>query len=120
MRCMLKNKYDLIAVKIKKHRDKKGGHPHIILEDIEENHVSVGLSTHPTKGKGSKNYHMEKNPFGYNCVSYMRRQGTVAPIEEYGIIARKGSITPKDYERAKLYGERAKKKYTEKKDNKKR
>ena len=40
-----------IAVKIKNHTDKKGGHPHIILGDVDENHVSVGLTTKPKKGK---------------------------------------------------------------------
>ncbi|MFQ9737750.1 MAG: hypothetical protein ACLR06_08430 [Christensenellaceae bacterium] len=56
----LKKSPNDISVKIKTHKDKKGGHPHVILEDLEKNHVSVGLSTRATKGKGSKNYRLEK------------------------------------------------------------
>lgn len=68
-----------IPVTIKTHKDKNGGHPHIIVDNIDDKHVSVGLSTSKTKGKGSKNYRMEKSPLNDGKESYMRRQGTVAP-----------------------------------------
>ena len=109
----LKKSPNDISVKIKTHKDKKGGHPHVILEDLEKNHVSVGLSTRATKGKGSKNYRLEKSPLNDGKNSYMRRQGTVAPMGEYEN-PRKGAMSPKDYAQAKIYGERAKQKYFDK------
>lgn len=108
------NNTPYIKITIKTHHDKKGGHPHIIFDNVDDKHVSVGLSTKPTKGKGSKNYRLEKSPFNDGKQSYMRRQGTVAPKTEYSG-KRHGSLTPKDYEHAKLYGERAKQKYLNKK-----
>ena len=108
-----------ISVTIKTHHDKKGGHPHVIVDDIDNKHVSVGLSTKPTKGKGSKNYRMEKSPFDDGKQSYMRRQGTVAPKSEYAG-QRKGTLTAKDYTRAKVYGDRAKQKYLDGKKDKKK
>ena len=105
-----KKKSNDVEVLIKTHRDKKGGHPHVIMETFENKHVSVGLSSSPTKGKGSKNYRMEKSPFNDGKTSYMRRQGTVDYKTEYEN-PRRGSITKKDHDQAKLYGERAKKKY---------
>ena len=108
-----------VPVTIKTHKDKKGGHPHIIVDNVEDKHVSVGLSTKPTKGKGSKNYRLEKSPLNDGKTSYMRRQGIVAPKGEYQN-QRKGTLTPKDYAQAKIYGDRAKQKYlNEKKDEKK-
>lgn len=113
---------DFVPVTIKDHKDKNGGHPHVIVDNVDKKHVSVGLSTKKKKGKGKKggtNYTMEKSPLNDGKNSYMRRQGTVAPTGEYEN-PRKGTMTPKDYAQAKVYGERAKQKYlTEKKDKKK-
>lgn len=109
----------LIPVHIKTHKDQKGGHPHVILEDIDNKHVSVGFSTKPTKGKGSKNYRLEKSPLDDGKQSYMRRQGTVDSKTRYKG-NRTGSMTSKDYEQAKTYGERAKQKYLKQKENKKK
>lgn len=107
-------------VLIKSHHDKNGGHPHIILEDIENKHVSVGLSTRATKGANStkKNYKCQRNPLGGSETSYMRRQGTVAPKYEYGSFASKGYLTSKDYTMAKSIGSRAKSKYLSQKKKK--
>lgn len=105
-----------VTVTIKTHKDKNGGHPHVVLGNVDKNHVSVGLSTKATKGKGSKNYRLEKSPFNDGKQSFMRRQGTVAPKKEY-TGKRSGSLTPKDYAQAKIYGERAKEKYFNKKSN---
>ena len=114
-----KSEAGYIPVTIKKHGDKNGGHPHIIVEDIEDNHVSVGLSTRKKKGKkGGMNYALEKSPLNDGKNSYMRRQGTVAPTKEYSQ-ERIGSMTAKDYGQAKIYAERAKQKYLAKKKNKK-
>lgn len=110
---------DNISVTIKTHHDKKGGHPHIIIEDIDDKHVSVGLSTKSKKGKNATNYAMEKSPFNDGKKSYMRRQGIVAPKREYSG-QRRGVLTSKDYAQAKTYGERAKQKYLHKRNNKKK
>lgn len=108
-----------IPVNIKTHNDNKGGHPHVILDNVDNKHVSVGFSTKPTKGKGSKNYRLEKSPLDDGKQSFMRRQGTVDFKNKYSD-NRKGSMTPKDYEQAKKYGERAKQKYLKEKENKKK
>ena len=109
-----------ISVNIKTHNDRNGGHPHIIMENIDDRHVSVGLSTKPKKGKkGGTNYALEKSPLDDGKNSYMRRQGIVAPKNEYSE-KRKGTMTPNDYAQARIYSNRAKQKYlNEKKDKKK-
>lgn len=109
----------IVSVDIKTHKDKKGGHPHVIIDNIDDKHVSVGLSTRATKGKGSKNYRLERSPLNDGKTSYMRRQGTVAPKGEYKN-HRKGSMTQKDYGQAKIYAERAKQKFSDKEKNKKK
>lgn len=108
----------LIPVYIKNHKDKKGGHPHVIMEDIDNKHVSVGLTHDKKKGKNGTNYALEHNPLGGDRQSYMHRQGIVAPQKDY-VKPRMGQMTPKDYARAKEYGARAKQKYIDKKDKKK-
>ena len=107
-----------ISVTIKNHKDKKGGHPHVIVGNSDQKHISVGLSTKPKKGKNSPNYALQKSPLNDGKTSYMRRQGTVAPIGEYKK-ARKGTMTPTDYKKAKEYGNKAKQKYLQKKAQKK-
>lgn len=104
----------LVTVTIKDHHDSRGGHPHIIVDDIDNNHVSVGLTHDKKKGKNHPNYPMEKKPLGGNEQSFARRQGTVAPKKEYSKTARKGKVTPKDYEKVKDIGEKAKRKYIDK------
>ena len=100
----------VISVNIKDHADKKGGHPHVILENIDDNHVSVGLTTRPKKGKNHPNYKLGTSPLGDGKTSYMRRQGTVAPINEY-MNPRSAKMLPDDYQKAKEYGNKAKQKY---------
>lgn len=34
-----------VQVTIKNHKDKNGGHPHVIIDNIDNKHVSVGLTT---------------------------------------------------------------------------
>ncbi len=102
---------DIVLINIKNHKDQNGGHPHAIMDNIDSNHVSVGFSTKKKKGKrGGTNYTLQKSIFDDEQMSYMRRQAIVAPISEYGKL-RQGSMTPKDYERAKQYAEKAKQKY---------
>lgn len=102
-----------VQVKVKRHMDRTGGHPHVILGDIDNNHVSVGITSKKKKGKNSPNYKLENKPLGGEKDSYLRRQGTVAPKNEYDR-PRKGELTPKDYAQAREYGERARLKYLEK------
>lgn len=111
-----------IPVQIKDHKDYNGGHPHAIMDDIDNKHVSVGFSTQKKKGKGRKsgtNYTMEKSPLDDGQQSYMRRQAIVAPVSEYEK-PRQGTMTQNDYERAKQYAEKAKQKYITKKKGKKK
>ena len=109
---------DLISVTIKFKNDKNGGHPHIIVDNLAENHVSIGLSTHAKKGKNSPNYKLTVNPLGGSKQAYMRRQGTVAPKGSYHD-PKKGVMTPNDYDKAKTYGDKAKHKHIEKTHKKK-
>lgn len=111
-------KKDIVRVTTKIHNDAKGGHPHIIVDNIDSKHVSVGLTTKATKGKGSTNYHLEKSPFDDGKKSYVRRQGIVDDVKKYNN-PKLGTLTQKDYEQVKIYGERAKEKYLDKKKNKK-
>ena len=108
-----------IVVPIKTHKDKNGGHYHVIVDNVEDKHVSVGLTTKKKKGKNNTNYPLEKSPLGDGKTSYIRRQATVDSKNNYHS-PRKGSMTPKDYEQAKVYGERAKQKYLKEKKNKKK
>ncbi len=107
----------LVPVGIKDYRDKKGGHPHVIIEDIEDKHVSVGLTKDKYKGRNATNYKCEVSPLGDGKQSYMRRQAQVEPRKDY-YNPRNGKMDAGDYERAKVYGERAKQKYLQKKDKK--
>lgn len=123
---MSKNKKDekkkgLIPVRIKRHRDKNGGHNHVIIEDIDNKHVSVGLTRKVTKGKNSnrRNHKCEVNPLGGKETSYLRTQGTVARKQEYDRQEKKGAMAPKDYKKAQEYASKAKRKYLEQKNAKK-
>ena len=108
-----KQKQPLITVEIKDHKDVNGGHPHVIVDSIDDRHVSVGLTTKKKKGKNSPNYALEISPLGDGKQSYARRQAIVAPRKEYEK-PRKGKMTPKDHERITEYGQRAKQKYIKK------
>lgn len=107
-----------IQVQIKRHDDKNGGHNHVIVGNVDDRHVSVGLTTKVKKGKNAPNYKLEKSPLQDGKQSFMRRQGSVCPKKEY-YDARHGTMTKKDYAKAKEYGERAKQKYIAEKDKKK-
>lgn len=109
-------KINLVPVKVKRFRDKKGGHPHVIVDKVDNKNVSLGLTHSAKKGKNSTNYKLEKDPLRGNEQSYMRRQGTVAHVNNYDNPQR-GTMTPKDYKVAKKYGNRAKEKYINKKNS---
>lgn len=110
---------DLIPVRIKTHNDKNGGHPHVVIDDIDDKHVSVGITHSKKKGKNNTNYALEHNPLGGSEKSYMHRQGTVDNKRSYHG-ERKGKMTAKDYGKAKEYGEKAKRKYADRKKGKKK
>lgn len=110
-----KKNNSLVTVDIKTHKDSNGGHFHIIMDDIDDKYVSVGLSTQAKKGKnGGTNYSMEKNPLDNGKHSYMRRQGIVDSKRFY-LNSQKGTITINDYNVAKKYSDRALNKYLENK-----
>lgn len=98
---------------VKDYRDKKGGHPHVILEDMDNKHVSVGLTQDKYKGRNATNYECQISPLGDNKHSYMRRQAQVEPKKDY-YNPRNGKMDMGDYNRANIYGERAKEKYLQK------
>ena len=107
-------KESTISVKIKNHNDSKGGHPHIILDDIGNKHVSIGI-THTKKNKKKPNNHELKiNPLGETRKSYMQRSATVKPKREY-FRTRNGLMNPEDFNKAKLIGDKKKKNYLENK-----
>lgn len=103
-----------MIITIKNHKDKKGGHPHVIIEDIDDKHVSVGFTTKPKKGKNSPNYSLAISPLNDNKKSFMRRQGTVDYKSNY-YDKRLGVMDKKDYVKAKEYGKSAKNRYLNKK-----
>ncbi len=99
---------DLVDIVVKTHNDANGGHPHVILEDyIDNKHVSVGLTTKPSKGKTTKNYPLEIDPLNSGSRSYMRRQATIDSKSKYKN-KQNGRMTDRDYKKAKQYGETAK------------
>lgn len=112
----------LISVFIKDHKDNNGGHPHVIVDNIDNKHVSVGLTTQRYKGKSpraGKNYSLKNNPLNEKAdPTYMRRQAIVDDKEKY-YKPRTGKMDKEDYEKAKEYGEKAKQKYLDEKGQKK-
>ena len=99
--------------------DSNGGHLHIFVENIDDKHVSVGLTTDNKKGNNHPNIKLERSPIRIKEgeKSYIRRQGTVDLINSY-VKPRKGEITNGDYEKVKKIGEKAKNKYLSEKDKK--
>lgn len=103
-------KTSFVSVLLKRHRDTQGNHHHVILEDIEDKHVSVGTTTKSKKGKNSTNYGCDNDIVGTGQRSYLRRQGIVDFKTNYSD-PKQGRMTIKDYAQAKIYGQRAKEKY---------
>ena len=114
----MNKKFEGVRVIIKRHKDSNGGHPHVIVDDIDDKHVSVGLTTTPKKGKNHPNIKLEKDPLSEGKTSYMRRQGTVDSKARY-YKPEQGSMSSDDYAKAKQIGEKAKRKYIERKKEKK-
>lgn len=109
-----------VDVIISTHNDSNGGHPHVLMDEIDDKNVSVGLTTRPKKGKNHPNYPLAKDPVGGDKQSYMRRQATIDNKGNYKN-PRSGSMAKKDYDKAKEYADRAKENYIAKKNaNKKK
>lgn len=113
----------LISVFIKDHKDSNGGHPHVIVDNVDNKHVSVGLTTQRYKGKSNnagKNYPLKNNPLDLKSEpTFMRRQATIDNKNNYSN-SRTGVMEENDYKKAKEYGEKAKKKYMDKKNENKK
>lgn len=109
---------NMVPVQIKDHKDSNGGHPHVIMDNIDDKHVSVGMTTRPKKGHNHPNYRLQNNPLNdHHLVSYIRRNAIVAPKKDYHN-PRHGTMTSEDYKKAKEYAEKAKQKYIEEKKKK--
>lgn len=103
----------LVTVEIRIHNDAKGGHPHIMVDTVDTNKVSVGTTHDKYKGKGHKNIPLEQNPLGGKEKTYMRKQGTVDRKENYSETKKIGKMTVTDNLKAKEIGAKAKQKYLE-------
>jgi len=109
----------LVTVEIKIHSDAKGGHPHVMLGQLQEKNVSVGITHDKYKGKMHKNIPLQHNPLGTGEQVYMRRQGTVDKQSNYHSESKQGKLTQSDNAKAKQIGEKAKRKELNKKTPKK-
>lgn len=109
---------ELITVDMKMHRDNNDGHHHIIVDNYENKHVSVGTTTDPFKGKNHPNIHLGYSVLNNEQESHMHRQGTVDLQSNY-YNPHKGQMTLKDFERAKQIGEKAKLKHIAEQEKKK-
>lgn len=103
--------WTFVPVEIRTHNDARGGHPHIIVDAVDNKHVSVGLTHDKYKGKGHKNIALQVNPLGKQETSYMHRQGTVDSKRNYSKRPQKGVLTKPDSVKASLIGAKAKQKY---------
>lgn len=110
---------NLVTVEIRLHNDANGGHPHIMVDTVQDKNVSVGISHGNKKGKNHPNIKLEHNPLGGKEQSYMQRQGTVDRKKNYGKEKKIGQMTATDNAKAKRIGERAKQKHLAKQKPKK-
>lgn len=106
-----------VPVLIKDHGDKKGGHPHVIVDNVDDKHVSVGITSDQFKGKNHPNIKLEADPLGKQKLSYIKRQGTVDNVKAYKN-PRSGMMTVNDHEKAQQIGAKAKAKYLLRKQQK--
>lgn len=99
----------LIEVLIKTHNDNKGGHPHVMMDEIqnENKDVSIGLTSDPLKGKNHPNIRLEKDPLDKKDKSYMRRTGTIDDKKNYHS-PKRGTMTENDYKKAQKIAEKTK------------
>lgn len=84
-------------VKIKFHKDKKGGHPHIVFKESNKKILSVGLTTSPKKN----DIKLKKDPLDGNKQSYIKPNATVDFKYMYNKKDKVGNMHKKDYNKAK-------------------
>ncbi len=94
------------AVLIKDHKDSQGGHPHVIVDNYQNKHVSVGITKASHKGKGHPNKRLQTDPLQSGKISYMHKQGTVDLQSKY-VRPRNGYMHPDDFIEANNIGKRA-------------
>ena len=106
-----------IKVKMKWHKDKQGGHHHIIGDSIDDKYVSVGLTSKSRPGKSKhKNTQLEARILDKETTSYLRREAQVIRKDLYtGNYV--GYVTCNDKKQIDNQIEKAKEKY---KNNKKK
>lgn len=110
-----KRKSNVVHIKVKKHYDRNKGHYHAILENIDDNHLSIGFTRDRFKGKNHPNYPLKYDPLQKGQMVYMKRQATIDKVNSYGSKVYSAIMDPKDFEKAKEYGQRAKDNYYKKK-----
>lgn len=114
----ISTKEQFVPVKIKRLRDKKDAHHHVITGSIDNKYISVGLTTKPKKGKGNSNIKLKADPLGTKEDSFMKKQGTVERQKAY-FDPKEGHMTVNDFSKAEKIGKKAKEKHIRKQEEKK-
>ncbi len=86
----------IITVTIQYKRDKKGGHPHIVVYYLGDDRISVGI-THSRKSQGYNNYQLQINPLGGDEISYIHKHAERSNKSMFRGRARNGKLSKKDY-----------------------
>ncbi len=110
---------NLVTVEIRIHNDANGGHPHIMVDAVDNKFVSVGMTHDQFKGKNHPNIALEHDPLGDSNQTYMHRQGTVDNRKNYSATSKTGEMTALDNKKAQEIGEKAKQKYLSQQKSKK-
>lgn len=98
---------DLITVSLKFHPDSNGGHHHIIVENLGDSHVSVGLTTSKKFDKKHNNIPLEHSPLSNGKPSFILKKGTVDKKRNYNS-PKQGQITQNDAVKVKNVADKAK------------
>lgn len=100
---------ELITVNLKFHPDSNGGHHHIIVENLGDKHVSVGVTTKKKYDKKHNNIPLDHSPLSNGQKSYALRKGTVDIKKNYNS-PKQGEITTEDAAKVKTIAYKAKEK----------
>ena len=107
---------ELVTVNLKFHPDSNGGHHHIIVENLGDKHVSVGVTRDNKYDKKHNNVPLDHSPLSNGQKSYALRKGTVDEKKNYNS-PKQGEITTEDAAKVKKIADKAKAKEL-KKNNK--
>ncbi len=110
------------TVPLRGHADSNGGHFHAVFDEVDNQYVSVDLTTRTKKGKkGGNNYPLKVDPktgekvpedrYNKDGAPHMRRQGQIHKKSEYKPKVSIGYMEEHDYKQAEIYADRAKEKY---------